>query len=181
MAVSHDDVTALLHDPIAEAGIVAFPNMESAELELFEVIKDYQGNKTVSTQYRVKVWVSVTFYDSDKPEISITTKCFSYAIDSGDKATGKAYSMAIKYCYLKTFMLESSDDEESRDNEKHYNQPKENAYQPKVSTNQPSLSSNPVPASDAQKGAMRKMGIVFKETISKADASKMIEAYNKGN
>jgi hypothetical protein len=25
------------------------------------------------------------------------------------------------------------------------------------------------------------MGIVFKETISKADASKMIEAYNKGN
>ena len=40
--------------------------------------------------------------------------------------------------------------------------------------------SNPVPASDAQKGAMRKMGIVFKETISKADASKMIEAFNKG-
>lgn len=178
MAVSHDDVTALLHDPIAEAGIVAFPNMESAELEPFEVVKEYQGNKTVSTQYRVKVWVSVTFYDSDRPEISITTKCFSYAIDSGDKATGKAYSMAIKYCYLKTFMLESSDDEESRDNEKHYNQPKDGAYQPNNS--QSVIPKNDFPASDAQKGAMRKMGIVFKETISKADASKMIEAYNKG-
>jgi hypothetical protein len=57
--------------------------------------------------------------------------------------------------------------------------PKDNTYQPKVSSNQPTSSSNSVPASDAQKGAMRKMGIVFKETISKADASKMIEAYNK--
>lgn len=46
---------------------------------------------------------------------------------------------------------------------------------------QTTTTSNSAPASDAQKGAMRKMGIVFKETISKADASKMIEAYNKGN
>jgi hypothetical protein len=177
MAVSHDDVTALLHDPIADVGIVAFPNMESAELESFEVVKEYQGNKTISTQYRVKVWVSVTFYDSDKPDVSIITKCFSYAVDSGDKATGKAYSMAIKYCYLKTFMLESSDEEESRDNEKHYNQLKESTHQPNNS--QSVIHKNDFPASDAQKGAMRKMGIVFKETISKQDASKMIETYNK--
>ena len=46
---------------------------------------------------------------------------------------------------------------------------------------QTTTTNNQVPASDAQKGAMRKMGIVFKETISKADASKMIEAFNKGN
>jgi hypothetical protein len=176
MAVSHDDVTALLHDPVAEAGIVAFPNMESAELESFEVVKEYQGNKTVSNQYRVKVWASVTFYDSDKPEISLTTKCFSYAIDTGDKATGKAYSMAIKYCYLKTFMLESSDEEESRDSEKHFNQ---SYQQPNLVSNQPNNSSKPFPASDAQKGALRKMGIKFDETISKADASRMIESYNK--
>lgn len=177
MAVSHDDVTALLHDPIAEVGIVAFPNMDSAELEVFEVVKEYQGNKTISNQYRVKVWASVTFYDSDKPEVSLTTKCFSYAIDTGDKATGKAYSMAIKYCYLKTFMLESSDDEESRDNEKNYNQPKDSTYQPNNS--QSVIPKNDLPASEAQKGALRKMGIQFKETISKQDASKMIEAYNK--
>lgn len=85
--------------------------------------------------------------------------------------------------YYKRYQLQAilgvstkdEDDDGNYASDKQYNQ------QPKVSTNQPSLSSNPAPASDAQKGAMRKMGIVFKETISKADASKMIEAYNKGN
>lgn len=49
----------------------------------------------------------------------------------------------------------------------------------RLNTNQASDQSV-VPASEPQKNAMRKMGIQFKETISKADASKMIEAYNKG-
>lgn len=116
-AVSHDDVTALLHDPIANAGIVAFPNMESAEVDLVETVKNYGGKDTISTSYRVKVWASVEFINSDNPQESKVTKCFAYALDNSDKATGKAYSMAIKYCYLKTFMLESLDEEESRDYE----------------------------------------------------------------
>ena len=58
-------------------------------------------------------------------------------------------------------------------------------YQPKSSHSQPNsgqsvIPKNDFPASDAQKGALRKMGIQFKETISKQDASKMIEAFNKG-
>lgn len=85
--------------------------------------------------------------------------------------------------YYKRYQLQAilgvstkdEDDDGNYASDKQYNQ------QPKVSTNQPISSSNTAPASDAQKGAMRKMGIVFKETISKADASKMIEAYNKGN
>ena len=39
-------------------------------------------------------------------------------MDNGDKAAGKALSMAVKNILLKNFMLESCDDEESRDNEK---------------------------------------------------------------
>lgn len=85
--------------------------------------------------------------------------------------------------YYKRYQLQAilgvstkdEDDDGNYASDKQYNQ------QPKVNTNQAISSSNSVPASDAQKGAMRKMGIVFKETISKADASKMIEAYNKGN
>lgn len=181
MAVSHDSVTALLHDPLANAGIVAFPTMDSAEVESFEVVKEYNGKETRSTNYRVKVWASVTFYDADAPTNFLQTKCFSYAIDTGDKATGKAYSMAIKYCYLKTFMLESCDEEESREYERSYpqNSPDKQDYQqPKTSTNQPSLSS--IPASDAQKGALKKMGIEFNANITKSEASRLIENYNKG-
>jgi len=57
--------------------------------------------------------------------------------------------------------------------------PKENNYQPNPGSNQPNNSNKPFPASDAQKGALRKMGIKFDETISKADASRMIDSYNK--
>lgn len=84
--------------------------------------------------------------------------------------------------YYKRYQLQAMLGVSTKDEDDDANYASDKTYQqqPKVSTNQPNISSNTVPASDAQKGAMRKMGIVFKETISKADASKMIEAYNKG-
>lgn len=114
-AVSHDNVTKLLHGPIAKAGLVAIPNMDKCETSMFQQETQY-GKKTA---FRVDVQASVTFVNIDSPEEKVTTTCHAYSFDSGDKATGKAYSMALKYCYLKTFMLESSDEEESRDQEDH--------------------------------------------------------------
>jgi hypothetical protein len=152
--------------------------MESCELEIFETTKIYQGQTTVSKNYLVKVWASVTFINSDDRSDQFQTQCFAYAIDSGDKATGKAYSMAIKYCYLKTFMLESLDDEESRDWENNCSQ--KNEYQPQKQTlvkNVPHGTS--VPASDAQKNALTKMGIYYSNDITKSEASKLIEQANK--
>jgi hypothetical protein len=117
-AVNHDDVTSLLHKPLADIGIVAMPDMCEVALELVEKEVEYQGKISKKNDYLIKVWASVEFINSDKPDERIKTRAFSYALDSGDKATGKAYSMAIKYAYLKTFMLESCDEEESRDYEK---------------------------------------------------------------
>jgi hypothetical protein len=65
-------------------------------------------------------------------------------MDSSDKAMGKAYSMALKYCYLKTFMLESLDEEESRECESTY----------KPSYNTPSKDDLATPA---QLGAIQKL------------------------
>jgi hypothetical protein len=191
-AVSHDDVTALLHDPIANAGIVAMPRMESCELETFEQSKTYQGQVQVTRNYLVKVWASVTFFNSDNMLEQFQTQCFAYAIDSGDKATGKAYSMAIKYCYLKTFMLESLDDEESRDFERTDNfansrpemfQAKKTELPKPTFSISESMPKNVAtfPASDPQKNLLRKMGIKFDDNITKAEASKLIEEINKRN
>jgi hypothetical protein len=198
-AVLHDDVTALLHDPVANAGIVAMSRMESCELESFEVQKSYNGQTTSSRSYMVKVWASVTFMNSDNPTEQFQTQCFAYAIDSGDKATGKAYSMAIKYCYLKTFMLESCDDEESREYENSWkNEPLIKQHE-QVSTNpvynRQDRGDQPKPtfqvegigpqrpmtglASDAQKNALKKMGIKFSDNISKQEASELIAQNNK--
>ncbi len=190
-AVLHDDVTGLLHDPIANAGIVAMARMETCELESFEVQKSYNGQTTSSRSYMVKVWASVTFMNSDNPTEKFQTQCFAYAIDSGDKATGKAYSMAIKYCYLKTFMLESCDDEESRDYENSWkNEPAIKQWETTHQTVKAPVKEFMKPtfqvegigqqrplqgaASDAQKNALRKMGIKFNEDITKDEASRLI-------
>lgn len=113
-AVSHDDVTALLHKPCADMGIVIIPSITRAETTSFEKLDKYNVMKTT---YRCDVWVDVMFINADKPDEKLVSSSYAYAIDSGDKATGKAYSMAVKYAYLKGFMLESYDDEESRDYE----------------------------------------------------------------
>jgi len=183
-AVSHDDVTALLHQPIADVGIIAFPNMESADVESYETVKSYNGKDTVSTGYKVKVWASITFINMDKPDERITTKCFSYALDNGDKATGKAYSMAIKYCYLKTFMLESCDEEESRDYEQSY-KPKPDYSQTAVTSGHqaPSTFKDGVATDQQQKAifAISKAKGIAKPTIdSFEEAKKWITEQNKG-
>lgn len=190
-AVSHDDVTALLHQPIADVGIIAFPNMESAEVEPFETVKSYNGKDTVSMGYRVRVWASVTFINMDKPDERITTKCFSYALDNGDKATGKAYSMAIKYCYLKTFMLESCDEEESRtfehsqvySGQNNRSQTTETKPNPNHKDFKPTFNQNAVAgASEAQLNAVKKLyGKDYDVTnMTRNAASELIAAYNKG-
>jgi hypothetical protein len=43
----------------------------------------------------------------------------------------------------------------------------------------PSASKTDYPASDAQKNAMRKMGIQFNDNVTKSEASRLIEAKNK--
>jgi hypothetical protein len=116
--VSHDSVTSLLHGPIAEAGIIILPTMESCQVFEFEVKKEYNGKESTSKNYRVEVKVTAKFINIDDPKDMIELSNYGYALDSGDKAVGKAYSMALKYIYLKAFMLESMDEEELRAEER---------------------------------------------------------------
>lgn len=106
-AVSHDGVTGLLHMPIAEAGLIVIPSMTEHELEIGK--DSYDKNVYIS-----KVWVQLEVVNIEKPEERIFTQGFAIGLDNQDKGPGKAYSMAIKYCYLKLFMLESMDEEEMR-------------------------------------------------------------------
>ena len=181
----HKGSTVKINDPIAEFGIVAMPRMETCELEIIETQKEYQGKITTQKNYLVRVWASVTFFNSEDKSDQFQTQCFAYAIDSGDKATGKAYSMAIKYCYLKTFMLESLDDEESRDWENSWkNEPSIKQWghvssAVKIDTQKPSVGAATTLASDAQKSLLKRLGVQFNNDISKNEASKLIEQNNK--
>lgn len=114
LVVTHDSVTKSLHMPVAEAGILCWPSMKSCVVTSFEREKEYQGKIQKSTWYRADVVASVKFINADDPNQSLESEFHAYAMDTSDKATGKAYSMAIKNIYLKTFMLESLDNEEER-------------------------------------------------------------------
>jgi len=113
-AVNHDDVAALLHRPLAQNGIITKVSVEKVDISTREKTNKFGD---VSLEYRADVWVEVTFINADNPEERELCKSFAYAFDSGDKAVGKAESMAVKYVFLKNFVLESTDNEESRDHE----------------------------------------------------------------
>ena len=119
-AVNHDDVARLLHKPLADQGIITKVSVEKVEVSSREKTNKYGD---VALEYRADVWVEVTFINADKPEEREVCKSFAYAFDSGDKAVGKAESMAVKYVFLKNFVLESTDNEESRDHEDSFKAP----------------------------------------------------------
>ena len=132
-AVNHDDVARLLHKPLADHGIITKVSVERVEISAREKTNKYGDT---ALEYRADVWVEVTFINADKPEEREVCKSFAYAFDSGDKAVGKAESMAVKYVFLKNFVLESTDNEESRDHENSFKAPpkKSEAVPAKVET-----------------------------------------------
>jgi hypothetical protein len=119
-AVNHDDVARLLHKPLATEGIISKVSVERVDISSRDKTNKFGD---VSLEYRADVWVEVTFINADNPEEREVCKSFAYAFDSGDKAVGKAESMAVKYVFLKNFVLESTDNEESRDHENNFKTP----------------------------------------------------------
>lgn len=97
--VSHDAVTAALHKPLADHGIVMVPSV----LELTQ-----DGNRTVAR-------VQLAFVNIDEPTDHIAIMHYGYGIDTQDKGIGKAVSYAVKYGLLKLFCLETGDDVEKHD------------------------------------------------------------------
>lgn len=114
MAVSHDAVTSALHGPMAAAGIIINVTQKDFKLESFEKVKIYNGVQQSTTWYLVELKILCTFINVDDPNEQLLSESYGYALDTGDKAVGKALSMALKNTLLKNFMLESLDEEEQR-------------------------------------------------------------------
>lgn len=153
--VSHDDVSKLLHMPLAKNGIVAISTMDSHELS--DGVTS-SGKKV----YISNVWASVELVNADNPDERIKTQSFAMGFDSQDKGAGKAYSMAIKFCLLKLFMLESADNEEERVQEAVEYKPSNNTRPNSPSDKQKKmvadlLKNNNIPLTDTLKGKLSNM------------------------
>lgn len=93
-AVTHDMVTAKVHDPFVKHGI--FP--------AFRIKSRVQnGNRT-------EIDACVTFINIDDPNDRIEVDSVGYGVDSQDKGPGKAISYAYKYAILKALCVETGDD-----------------------------------------------------------------------
>jgi hypothetical protein len=167
-AVSHDDVTKLIHMPLVNNGIFIELSVISSKLTPQEQVSEYQGKQQIKFSYLAEVTVRATFVNVDKPEERFSVDSYAYALDSSDKAVGKAMSMATKYVYLKNLLLESTDEEESRNFEKEPKAPAKplhTASQTAVGNGnvqtvtqkpQATLTKNPPIASTEPRGSFRK-------------------------
>lgn len=110
-AIGHDHVTESLQPFIVKYGLVLEPSMINTVFERYQVTTR-KGD--LIDRYETQTTASLKVTNVDNPSEYLTVQATAHSFDSQDKAPGKAYSMAVKYCYLKLFMLASGDEEESR-------------------------------------------------------------------
>lgn len=175
-AVLHDDVAALLHKELVQENVwVKVSILDATVTTHIKKKSGYNGSSpTESLEYMATVKCRVTFINADNPQDREDVDTFSYALDSGDKAVGKAESMAVKYAFLKNFTLESTDDEEARNGFDENNPPQQKERQP---------SNAQTPLSEPQKKVLyaikSKHGVNIPDFKTSSEASLWINNFNK--
>src|SRR6185369_12739279 len=101
--VSHDAVTAKVRPVLVKHGVLYYP-MALA----FEQV----GNRTQCA-------MTVRFVSIDDPDDRIDVPSFGYGIDDQDKGPGKAMSYAVKYALLKALGMETGDDPDFDQEQRH--------------------------------------------------------------
>lgn len=101
-----DDVYNEIHDAMAENGIISMPRIISDRTE------DRKGSSGTALIYRV-LQVEYTFYAPDGSSVSCST--IGEGMDSGDKASNKALSVAHKYALMQMFTIPTSEKKDSED------------------------------------------------------------------
>lgn len=109
-----DDVYAALHDILAKHGLFTVPEV------LNERAEDRQTKSGSALIYRV-LTIKFTFYAEDGSSLSATL--IGEGMDSGDKASNKAMSVAHKYALLQAFAI-PTEDAKDPENESHEIAPK---------------------------------------------------------
>lgn len=97
--ISHDAVTAHIRPLLVKYRVMVRPTVQSVRTD---------GNRT-------ELEVAVDLINVDNPSDTISMLTIGYGVDPSDKGPGKAFSYALKYAYLKLFLLNSGDDIELED------------------------------------------------------------------
>lgn len=107
-AVSHDMVLAVLRQAMVDEGIVTAVTQVAGEILQLRDKNAGINMHLYGATYEIK------FVNMDSPEDFCLVVFHSHATDSGDKAPSKSASVAVKYAMLKTFGLETGENDERR-------------------------------------------------------------------
>lgn len=109
--VTHDQVTHELRDDFIKQGIIILPSLVSER-----VVQDtlmVAGAKK-NPIIRLECVFDVAFVNMDDPADRAVVRVPAHALDTGDKAPGKATSYAVKMALLKVCMIETGEEDEAR-------------------------------------------------------------------
>lgn len=116
-AVTHDDVTKMLRPLMVKYGVVSFIRLKSSEMIDL-------GVKWKSRQlYQLRAKFVITYVNVDDPDDCVAIPVEAHADDAGDKGPGKVLSYAQKYADLKTFRINTGEDDEQRIDETQITEP----------------------------------------------------------
>lgn len=100
-----DDFVNSLYPALTKHGVFMTPECVSESHEIREVTR---GNGKVGTDKHVALQMKYHFYAEDGSSV-VVGPVPSEGLDSGDKATNKALSAALKYALIQTFSIPTED------------------------------------------------------------------------
>jgi hypothetical protein len=105
--VYESDLVDHIRTKLAEQGVALFPSVREHTVDELQDAR----NRTV---YLTTVTLDVSLIDGESGDM-MTTTWVGQGLDNGDKGYYKAYTGAIKYFLLKTFLISTGDDPENDD------------------------------------------------------------------
>jgi hypothetical protein len=144
-----DDVMNALQPALVKHKVFIVPEVTSEERSERVTEKVYQGQKKESVLFFTRLGVTYKFFTIDGSFIE--AKVIGEAMDSGDKATNKAMSIAYKYACFQVFCI-PTDEMVDPDADIHEPAPKKqtNKDKPKTAAQTPSQTTQPPKTSPPQ-------------------------------
>jgi len=106
-ALTHDKVVGEIRGLLVKNGIATIPNIVEHSFTRNALAND-------KSNYFTSLQMEVEFVNVDDRQDRFSAGGIGYGMDTQDKGAGKAMSYCVKYIILKTFMIESGDEEEDR-------------------------------------------------------------------
>lgn len=104
-----DDMLNALYPALTKHGVFMVPRCVSVSQEVKDVTR---SNGKAGVDKTVSLQMSYTFYCEDGSNVTVGP-IPAEGLDSGDKATNKALSAALKYALIQTFSIPTEDMEEA--------------------------------------------------------------------